>query len=185
MLAIRAKKLYDSNMATATIYARVPDHTKDGAEAYAADHGLTLTAALSELIGLGLEAAHNAASVATLQERALSLESQVRELRLAVREQELARERAENELSTLRQAAEVWVNRADVTVGTCPNCDQDLTSADLLVQGRCGRCQQSTTALIEPSSASVNGRDFLYALGAVGLMLGLVALAANTGSAPG
>jgi uncharacterized protein with PIN domain len=168
-------------MATATIYARVSEQTKDAAESYASERGLTLAGALHELLVLGLESAENVASVTALQSKVSSLDEEVVELKMALREHAVAREHAEHQRDALRQAAEIWGHRADLTVGTCPNCGQPLTGADLLVVGRCQSCKQSTSALMEPSGSNLNSRDFMLALGAVGIMLGLVALAANSG----
>lgn len=166
-------------MASATIYARVPEQTKDAAAEFAAQHGLTLASALHDLLALGLESAAGSTTVAALQAEVGQLQERVRELEATVQTQALAHSQLEHELAALRQAADVWVQRADLPVGTCPSCSQPLSGADVLIAGRCSQCRKSTSALVELKESSLDNRDFMLALGAVGVMLGLVALAAN------
>lgn len=170
---------YRRRMASATIYARVPEQTKDAAVEFAAQHGLTLTSALHDLLALGLESAAGSTTVTALQAEVGQLQEQVRQLEATVQTQALAHARLQHELAALRQAADVWVQRADLPVGTCPSCDHPLSGADVLITGHCSQCQTSTSALVEPKESTLDSRDFMLALGAVGVMLGLVALAAK------
>lgn len=166
-------------MTSATIYARIPEETKDAATAFAASRSVTLASALHELLALGLEAADGSGTVSALQEEVQQLRQRVRDLEETTQAQALARLQLEQELAALRQAADVWVQRADLPVGTCPHCNKPLSGADVLVAGRCSECRASTSALVEPKASDLDNGDFMLALGAVGVLLGLVALAAS------
>lgn len=170
--------VYGGHVTSTTIYARVPEQTRQAAGTFATEHGLKLTTALQELIELGLEAAAGSDAVTELQGQVEQLGTRVQELELTIQEQALERLRLERELASLRQAANLWVERADMPVGACP-CGAPLNGADVLVAGRCGKCGVATSALIEPKESNLDNRDFMLALGAVGVMLGLVALAAR------
>lgn len=165
-------------MSTATIYARVPEQTKRAADAFAAERGTSLTTAVQELLSLGLEAAANAGSVRTLQHQVLMLEGELGSARTEVREMAVLRDQSQQELASVRQAAAVWAQRANIKVAACPSCKEAISGADLLVTGHCKRCNAPTSALMEPKDTdAVNGRDLMIVLGAVGVLLGLVVLA--------
>src|SRR5205807_1545674 len=94
--------------ATDVIYARVPKPLKDAAEDHAASRGFTLTAAVSELLGLGIEAVQNSRSVAALQTRVAELEHELGDAKAAHREETFRRQTAEQQYLMLNGAAEVW-----------------------------------------------------------------------------
>jgi hypothetical protein len=57
-------------MSTTTIYARVPEELKSATDVYAAEHGMTLANAVTDLLGRGIEASVNEESVKALETRA-------------------------------------------------------------------------------------------------------------------
>src|SRR5213080_3148656 len=101
-----------SNMRTDVIYARVPSELKQAAEDHAAAKGFTLTAAVAELLGLGIEAIQNARSVRALQARVATLEHELEDTRAAQRQEVLRREAAEQQAVVLHGAAKSWSDRA-------------------------------------------------------------------------
>jgi hypothetical protein len=166
-------------MTSATIYARVPVETKKAAETYASAKGLSMTAAMQELLQLGLEANENKAPMDAMRSHIADLEQRLREQELAAREQALQRVRAEREMKSVRQAAEVWAQRADLSVGSCPHCHGSISGRDLLVSGRCGTCQGPTTALLEPKAQDLNKNELMLVLGGIALLLGILVIAGN------
>ena len=65
-------------MSTTTIYARVPEDLKSATDAYAAEHGMTLANAVTDLLGRGIEASVNEESVKALESRAQELQRELR-----------------------------------------------------------------------------------------------------------
>jgi hypothetical protein len=96
---------------TATIYARVDADLKRATDAYAADRGMSLAAAVSDLVGKGL-----AATDAERASRALN--TRVRELEI--------------EISRVRDAANAIDDRLHqrldlLVTGRCANCARGIT----------------------------------------------------------
>jgi hypothetical protein len=166
-------------MPTDVIYARVPSEVKLAAEDYAAAKGFTLTAAVSQLLGLGIEAVQNDRSIQTLQTRVASLEREVENVTAASRHESLRREALEQQVQMLHGAAAVWNDRAGQQVGNCPHaeCDTPITGSDLLVSGSCPTCKKAVSSMLvsEAKSNSVDWNQLLPILIAGGLVLGVVA----------
>src|SRR5438045_8757935 len=97
-----------SNMRTDVIYARVPSELKQAAEDHATAKGFTLTAAVSELLGLGIEAVQNARSVRALQTRVATLEHELEDAKASERQEAFRRETAEQQAVWLHGAAKRW-----------------------------------------------------------------------------
>lgn len=153
-----------SNMSQ-VIYARVPDGLKEAADAYAADGGVTLTAAVVDLLSRGLAAAGDEQSVADLQLSLAETRTENAELRGKL-------EAADAELRTL----EVLGERTRRIMGTCPNdaCYHPVTAYELLAVGRCDQCGQNLPNPLAPAGA-VNGpdeRELLLLLGTIGALVG-------------
>ena len=161
-------------MTTTTIYARVQETAKSAVESYAAKNGMTLTGAVQDLLGLGLEAAETKKTLARLEGELVSAKEALRSIHIEIQEQVASGDQTRRELDALRQAAEVWAKRADITVAKCPSCDEPISGADLLIAGRCNGCRESTSLLMEPKTSDVNSRDLMLVLGAVGVLLGLL-----------
>ncbi len=159
-------------MSTQVIYARVPAALKDAADAYAAQRGQTLTGAVAELLDRGLNAATDEHSIADLQAN-LALANAKR----ATAEAELAA--AKSQLAVLGNLAQ----RARQTVGTCPNpnCKEKITGYDLLASGRCHKCNEALSGLLtpQPATSSLDQREVLILVGALGAVLGVAYLASK------
>jgi hypothetical protein len=165
------------------IYARVPDGLKGAVDEYAGERGVTLTSAVTDLLGRGLEAVTDAPSIA-------ETERQLGEAKERMRERESAFAAAQGELTALRSLAQ----RAQRRVGSCPqpNCGKPITGVDLLTTGSCRACGGTLSQLIDPSTyiskgpgvdqpgQGLNERDFLLLLGAIGAVLGVAYLAAQS-----
>lgn len=144
---------------TATIYARIDEDLKGAVDDYRREHGLSLTSAVSELLGRGLEAAGNEDSVGDLEVR-------VREL--------------EGELAQIGSAARQADARMSQVLGTC-RCGRDLTGRDLLIDGRCPGCNRGVTGLLTgaagPADGEVNRTELTPFVAGVGMALALILLA--------
>ena len=165
------------------IYARVPDTLKAAVESHAADRGVTLANAVSDLLERGLAALAAAPSVA-------KTERQLDAALAKLNDRETALSAARSELSALQALTQ----GATREVGTCPSagCGQPITGYDLLATGRCRSCGSPLSQLLEPgarvgdggspdgASRGLNERDFLLLLGAVGVVVGVAYLASQT-----
>lgn len=148
---------------TTTIYARIPDELKAATDAYAAEHGMTLASAVTDLLGRGMEAVSGEESVRALEARA----------------QELQRE-----LDQVKPALDAMHERLPQVLGTC-NCGRALTGEDLLIKGICPECKLGLTAVLADSSsdsgATVNRADLTPFLAGVGIALAVILLASSAG----
>jgi len=161
------------------IYARVSEDLKGAVDSYATEQGVTLTAAVSDLLAQGLEAVAEAPVVADLRRRYEVVSE-------SLRQQETKVATARSELAALRGLT----IRALQQVGVCPTCQEPITGYDLLSTGTCPKCAaklptpwNSGTETDGSSSSSLvrakglNDRDVLLLLGAVGAVVALAYLA--------
>lgn len=145
---------------TSTIYARVPIEVKAAADAYAAENGLTLAKAVTDLLGRGIEAACSENSVNALEARAAELQ---------------------RELDQVRPALDAMNERLPQKLGVCA-CSQPLTGEDLLIKGTCPKCGRSLTSALAGSAedtVTVERSDLAPFLAAVGLALAVVLIASK------
>ncbi len=147
---------------TQVIYARVPDTLKEVADIYASEQGVTLTAAVVDLLERGLAAATDERSIA-------ELEGQLVHVTTEKARAEADLKAAGNELVALRSFAQ----RATQTqVGKCPKCSQPISGYDLLGTGQCSKCSQSLLDLLAPvRETSLDQREFGLLVGALGAAL--------------
>lgn|GEM_PF-3922431 len=161
-----------SNMSSEVIYARVPKSLKDAADAYAQQRGGSLTKAVADLLDRGLTAVSDAQSLANLESEFGKVVNE--------RDQLVAQLHA---AKTDMVALNAFANRANVEVGTCPNssCGRQISGYDLLGSGQCGVCGQALTSLVAPSSSSstLDQREVMVLLGALGAVLGMAYLASK------
>lgn len=166
-------------MATTTIYARVPESTKLAAENYAVHHGMTLTGAVQELLGLGLEVVENEKSVLRMSNEVVELKEALHRVQTELQDESAAHSRTLWELESLKQAAEVWTQRAKIAVAKCPKCGESISGSDLLVAGQCSKCSNPTSVLMDSKTAGIESRDLMLVLGAVGVLLGLLVVSGS------
>jgi DNA repair exonuclease SbcCD ATPase subunit len=159
-----------SDMATEVIYARVPKDLKEAADAYASARGSTLTKAVVDLLDRGLSGSSDDRSVAELEQNL----AQVRAEKAAA-EAELSA--AKTELSAVQSFAQ----RANRAVGSCPRCGKPITGYDLLGSGECPHCSQALASLIAPTgeSSTLDQRELMFLVGALGAVLGIAYLASK------
>jgi antitoxin component of RelBE/YafQ-DinJ toxin-antitoxin module len=155
---------------TEVIYARVPASLKEAADAYADEHGTTLTAAVADLLDRGLSQVSDERAMADLR----------------ASRSRLAEEKAatEAELQTARAqvaALGTFAQQAGRRIGTCPACKQQITGHDLLVTGACRQCGQALSGLIAPArtESAIDQRELMILVGAVGVLLGIAYLASK------
>jgi hypothetical protein len=149
-------------MSTTTIYARIPEGLKVATDAYAAEHGMTLANAVTDLLGRGMEASVSEESVKALETRA----------------QELQRE-----LDQVRPALDVVYDRLPQVLGTC-KCGRALTGEDFLIKGICPECKLGLSGALSGASengAKVNRVDLTPFLAGVGIALAVILLAYGAG----
>ena len=168
-------------MASDVIYARVPTALKEAAEEYAAARNYTLTTAVSELLGLGLEAVHDSKSVEVLRRRIGELEHELGDSKAARDREELRRQVAEQQAAGLEHVAAAWNDRAQQQVGVCPHpsCNGEIRGIDLLVLGTCSTCKRGVNSMLLPETktARVDWNELLPILVAGGVILGAVVAA--------
>jgi hypothetical protein len=147
------------------IYARVSDVLKDAVDVYAEERGVTLTAAVSDLIERGLTAASDERSVVQLTAKLARTEADKARLDADLRV-------ATGELSALKAFAD---RAAQTVVGKCPSpaCGMAISGLDLLGAGRCRRCEQPFLDLLAPRSttSTLDEREFGFIFGALGAVL--------------
>ena len=147
---------------TQVIYARVPDTLKEAADLYASEQGVTLTAAVVDLLERGLAAVTDERSIADLEHQLVRVTGEKAQAEADLKV-------AANELTGLRSFAQ----RATQTqVGKCPKCSQPISGYDLLGTGQCGHCAQSLLDLLAPvRETSLDQREFGLLVGALGAAL--------------
>jgi antitoxin component of RelBE/YafQ-DinJ toxin-antitoxin module len=158
-----------------TIYARVPDHVKEAADAHASSRGMTLANAVSELLDLGLQATADARSIGELERRNAELTAEVEHLRLR-----------DHAVSSAYQAL---AQRTAQPVGLCPECGNRVSGHDLLVRGSCPdpECGASLAPLLsapptaKPTKGSLDDGEFKLLLGALGVALGIAYITQQAG----
>jgi hypothetical protein len=157
-------------MTTEVIYARVPTALKEAAEAYASQHGKTLTGAVADLLDRGLNAASDERSIG-------QLEANLARVNAKKAEAEAGLQTATIQLAALNALAQ----RAGQRVGACPNCGQQITGHDLLATGQCGACGQTLSDLIVPqrTAPSLDQRELLVLVGALGAVLAIAYIASK------
>lgn len=151
-----------------SIYIRMPADLKTAVDDHAKARGSTVTGAAVDLLGRGLQAVADEKSVADLQG---ALSRSVAEK--AAAEAELVTARAQ--LATLGN----FVDRAGQRVGTCPNCQQPISGADVFAASRCPACSQPLTELLAPKTsgaAGIDQRELLLFAGALGALIGVAYL---------
>jgi hypothetical protein len=135
---------------SAVVYTRVPEALKQAVQARARERGLSLNAAVCELVERGLQArADKRASEG--RERALAAcASELEQERARLAEAELrleaAREREQGRARIERALAE----RARHELASCPQCRERVRGTDLLVSGHCPKCGRALTAMLGP-----------------------------------
>lgn len=157
-------------MATEVIYARVPTALKEAADAYASQHGKTLTGAVTDLLDRGLNAASDGRSIGELETNLARVTAQKAEA-------EASLQAATTQLAALNALAQ----RASRRVGTCPNCKEQITGHDLLGTGQCQACGQTLSGLIapEPTAPTLDQRELLVLVGALGAVLAIAYIASK------
>ncbi len=158
-------------MASSVIYARVPTEIKEAAEAHAEARGMTLTAAITDLLSRGLEATENVRSAEALEAEAHRLRAELDGARA-----EVAGAQAQTQAVTA--SFQSLNHRLSQALAPCPNqaCRGPVRGYDLLVTGRCPRCRTSlavTLADVANGTKAVDKPDdWLLLLGAVGAAIG-------------
>jgi hypothetical protein len=159
-----------SNMSTEVIYARVPAALKEAADAYASEHGKTLTGAVAELLDRGLGAVSDERSIG-------QLEASLARVKAEKAEAEAELQAATTQLAALKALAQ----RASRKVGDCPNCHGPITGYDLLATGQCRSCNQTLSGLIVPerTAPTLDQRELLVLVGALGAVLAIAYIASK------
>ena len=148
---------------SAVIYARVPDSLKTALAAFAAEHSLSLTRAVVELLEHGLARIAQEQPAAGLEETQAQLKQTELRLQAAL----------ERERHTAR-AYNAVVERSRQPLVSCPTCRQPASGSDLLVSGRCPHCTKPLTSLLVPTPRAGMDRDeYLALMGALGVLVGL------------
>lgn len=159
---------------SSVLYARLPDTLKEAVRAHAGTGGLSQTRAVVELLEQGLEADAKERARAELEGELARATSERARTQARLREAELelwaAREREQLLASTFAAFAE----RARGELASCPRCGTPLRGSDLLVSGRCPKCDHALTSLLVPTRlGSLVLNEYLALLGALAVLAGL------------
>jgi hypothetical protein len=146
--------------ATETIYVRVPETTKRAARDYSEAKGTTLTSAIGDLLERGLEAVEN--------------DESIRRLQLLLQAKDIELQQAESRIQGLRALS-------TTPLGACGTCQSVVTAEDVLVRGKCprGHTMRPPGAADKQSPNGLDDKQALVLIGAVGLLLGALALSGN------
>jgi hypothetical protein len=146
-------------MPSEVIYARVPKPLKEAADAYASQRGGSLTKAVAELLDRGLTAVSDERSIAELEVNLARVTSEKMQAESELRA-------AKTELMAVTNLSQ----RAQQDVGTCPNpaCHQPISG-------------QALSTLIAPAttSSTLDQRELMILLGALGAVVGIAYLASK------
>ena len=150
---------------SAVVYIRAPDSLKQALKDYAAERGMTETAAAVALLERALETIAEEASVAQLKRKLEALTRELETTRAALHEAELQ----------TRAAAHVHkavARRAYQPLTTHTRCGKPLSGADLY-SGTCPHCGAGITELLTPTRGDLKNSDYLPFVGVLGALLGL------------
>lgn len=157
------------------IFARVGSDVRQAVGAYAGERGMTLAAAVGDLLRRGLEAASNAESVARLEQSVSELR-----LNLSDRDRLLQEERGRSAAIEQReQYLQQFLTQLDkAPIGRCPQsgCHTPFSAIDLVVKRACKRGHALGHVLERAAQApGIDSGEVLAAVGALGLILALLA----------
>ena len=161
---------------SAVVYARVPDSLKQALAAHASERGVTLTTALVDLVGHGLEAIANEQSVAELERKLVACTGEREQTRGLLQEAELRLQAAREREQTTARTYTALAERTRQQLASCPQCRRPVRGYDLLVTGHCpnSNCSKALTSLLTPAPrAGLDGNEYLALLGALGVLVGL------------
>jgi hypothetical protein len=146
------------------LYARAQPELKEAVDAFAEGRGLSMNAAVVELVTRGLQ------SVSAEGATRAALD------KLEHDKTNLAKQLAAHEAQT--QNMQAFIEQAKGPAGSCPNtkCDTSLTGLDLL-RGRCPKCGTALSSL--PATNKPLDGQLLLLIGAVGLLAGAAVWAAS------
>jgi hypothetical protein len=156
------------------VYARLPEALKEALRAHASARGLTLTAALVELLEQGLEA-RAAEHSAAAQERELALaRSELAETGGRLREAELRPQAGREREQLSARSYQALAERARQELASCPRCREPVRGSDLLVSGHCPHCGKALSSLLTPvaRAGGLEPGEYLALLGALGAVVG-------------
>lgn len=166
----------------ATIYARIPDELKTALDDYQSQRKVKLTAAMVELMEIGLGAVTDKTTVAALTERLSAAEAAAAVAREMAVQAENARQALESRMNSQADAFAAVGGALNQTIGKCPNpnCGKPISGRDLVVSHACGTCGGSLADLLDPAQthgSSINGTQYLLLIGALGLLVGMAVVA--------
>jgi hypothetical protein len=160
----------------ATIYARIPDKLKSELDAYSANRHVKLTAAMVELMEIGLDSVQNETTVAALEQRLAGTTEQAAEAHALAEQAENARAALQATLNGQTEAYALVGGRLSQPIGFCPSCKKPITGRNLIVSNACGECSASLSSLLDPKTpagSTLNGTEYLLLIGALGLLVGM------------
>lgn len=150
-----------TGMANSAVYFRADDDLRDALSAFRQEKGLTLSAAVIQLLEIGLEAHSDGPSIADLQHQALELQAQ-----LAKRETDLATTRGElQQLRFAYRSLEEHLRRANI--GVCPTCHAATSGYEVVVARQCAACNGA----LSMAPTGRDSADLLWLVAAIGVAL--------------
>ena len=160
---------------SAVVYTRVPEALKHVLQARARERGLSLNAAVCELIERGLEASADERASEGLERALAACASELEQTRARLAEADLRLEAAREREQASARIHGALAARARHELASCPQCREPVRGTDLLVSGHCPKCSKALTALLSPRPqlGAPDRDEYLALLGALGGLVGL------------
>lgn len=156
-------------MATQVLYARIEEELKSEIEDFAQSRGVTLTAAVSDLVTRGLAANSEEESIARLESKLAQVQTEKTRLDSELRASKI-------EADTVRALTQ----RSNHSIGTCPECDVHYSGYELLAVGLCSNGHPLGDVIsVNPRASTTDQRDLLLFLGALGAVVGVAYFASR------
>lgn len=164
---------------SSVIYARVPSDLKERADEYARRNDWRPAYAVAELLERGLRRAER---VAALGARIAELEAALSATHAHLSEAKARAGLLVERQRTLEAAYRALADRLAQRLGDCPTCASVVTGQDVLVAGRCPNpsCRSLLTPLMTSRPKALDEQEMLLLIGAVGLVLGIALIQANS-----
>ncbi|HEX77129.1 MAG TPA: hypothetical protein G4O03_01760 [Dehalococcoidia bacterium] len=172
------------------IYFRASPELASRVKEQAAKKGVSASAAVAELVEVGLEFVDKQGTIEDLkksleQERhARSIaEGEVQRLR---REKQQIQEETGRNLRMLQDSYNGLLGHLRVTdLAVCPSCRQILSAYDVIIQRRCSQCSIAVSlgSVADPQRPGPLIRDLLAVVGGIAVFAGIVNALSNRDSA--
>jgi|SRR6202165_2744770 len=162
-------------VASEALFVRIPHELREALDTHAGEKGMSLGTAVADLLTRGLEGAGAEQSVRALEQSLAEARTT-----LAMRDEQLKDAAAKVATTEAREGSmrDLAAQLEAAPIGQCSvsGCGAPFNAIDLVVRRRCPNGHALTLVLEGAAKApGLNSTDALFALAAIGLLIGLVA----------